>query len=162
MVGDVDLPVDIKPERVLNESMSEDIVGFRRYINSTKGRSAEIIAQTHISAETRDLLKDFVEICRQTEIILDSRSESGYEVRSMQKKFETLKAEHRELLAHKTKMAEIIKNDFTPIIKALTTDIMCVMERAHSLDEAVQKDFVEAGARLRASVRRLIEIFTKA
>ena len=138
-----------------------DEVGFRRYLSATREKALELVDQQHISADARNVLKDFVEISKQTEKLLEARSESGADQRVLQKRYEQLKSEFRELQNKQGKISEIVSGEVAPIIKALTSDATFIAEKAKALEPVVQKELTDASVRLKLAVRKIIEVFTK-
>ena len=138
-----------------------DELGFRRYLIATRDKALDVVDQAHISGEARNLLKDFIEISKQCEKLLDARSEAGGDQRILQKRHEQLKTEHRELQNKQAKIADIVSTEVAPIIRSLTSDATFIAEKAKGLEAGLQKEMIDTSVRLKLSVRKIIEVFSK-
>jgi uncharacterized protein (DUF3084 family) len=139
-----------------------DEIRFRQFLSATREKANEIISMDHVSSDARNVLKDFIEVSKQTERLLEARNETGADQRVMQKRYEQLKVDHRELEKKAAKFAEIVTNELAPVLKTITGDTILISERAKAIpDEKQQKDVIDATVRLKAAVRKIVEIFTK-
>lgn len=139
-----------------------DEISFRRFLSATREKALEIVEQIHISAEARNVLKDFVEVSRQTERLLEARTESNADQRVLQKRFEALKNENKELKEAREKSKAAVVNELAPLLKEFTTAAVLVNDRASKIsDEAIKRDLQEASLGLKMSVKALIDVLSK-
>ncbi|MEK7357891.1 MAG: hypothetical protein AAB250_15680 [Bdellovibrionota bacterium] len=139
-----------------------DEVRFRQFLSATREKANELIGQDHISLDARNVLKDFVEVSRQTERLLEARNDAGADQRVLHKRYEQLKTDHRELEKKAGKIAEIVSTELAPVLRTITGDTIFISERAKSIpDEKHQKDVMDATVRLKLAVRKIVEVFTK-
>lgn len=142
--------------------MSEDVNRFKKFLNETREKANALINQDHIDLNARNALKDFVEVSRQTEKLLEARTEMSADAGLIKKRYEQLKTEHRELEKKYSKIAEIVSSELAPVLKTITGDTILISERAKTIpDEKHKSDVMEATVRIKTAVRKIVEIFTK-
>ncbi|MES2963379.1 MAG: hypothetical protein V4760_05780 [Bdellovibrionota bacterium] len=141
---------------------SEDELRFRKFLSDTREKASKLIGLDHIDLDARNALKDFIEVSRQTEKLLSDRNDTGADQRVLQKRYDQLKTEHRELEKRAGKISEIVTTELAPVLKTITGDTILISERAKAItDEKHQKDVVDATVRIKIAVRKIVEVFTK-
>lgn len=142
--------------------MNDDIASFKKFMSDVRERAQKLIGETHIDLNARNALKDFIEVSRQTEKLLDARSEMSADQRVMQKRYEQLKVDHRELEKKYSKIPEMVSNELAPVLKTITGDTILISERAKGIaDEKHRAEVNDATVRIKTAVRKIVEIFTK-
>jgi hypothetical protein len=127
---------------------------FRRFLAESCNKARIFSESGHLNAEVRDVLKDLIEVASQVDKIVASRGDGGADLRMLQKKFDTLKAENRETQKSLDKLKAIVTTDLVASIKAFASEATQL--------ESLDNKFPEAGLRaisqrIKATLAGLIE-----
>jgi hypothetical protein len=138
--------------------MSED-QQFRQFLGEAVAKARTFSESQHISNEVRDVLKDFIEIAGQFERLISARNDGGADQRRLTKKFDALKAEHRESQKHVEKLKGILTTDLISVFKAFTAEAV----HLDSLDEKFPDAGLKSSSqRIKAALANLLETIKKA
>jgi hypothetical protein len=135
-----------------------DEAGFRRYLRETREKALKLASEPHHANEVRECLKDFTELSKQIEVLLDDRSASNVDQRVLQKRFDAAKTDLKVVNQRLEKVKEVFAADVMPAMKAFGAEANIVSEKGQATHDPA---LTECASRIRAHVKKLVEAFTK-
>jgi hypothetical protein len=119
-----------------------------KYVKDTCDKAMEIAGLSHTGLEAKEVIKDLINICEQVSSAVTASTSDGVDQRILQKRYDALKTESRDLQKKLEGIRETLTLKMTTVIKTLNTDA------AHIPDGDV-------ASRVKASIKQLVEIITK-
>lgn len=121
---------------------------FKRFIDESRDSGRFAAELSHTGAEARDAILNLIAVTDQIEKLIGERTDTGSDLRILQKRHEALKHENRALQKQIEGVHDAVSSQFGPLIKAIAAEI-------HHITDS------ECANRLKASVKHMVEILTK-
>jgi hypothetical protein len=136
--------------------MEGDLKAFKNFVKDASDRASQLSEQGHLSADIRAVLKDLLEITNQIDKLMSMGSNESIELRRLNRKFDTLKEESRLYESQVKRFKRFVAEEMIEELKSVIADANTVTEKGAS-----DPSLLQAGQRIKAAVKRLIEATAK-